>query len=126
MEFSDKEFFEDQKERNTDPYGSCVIRYTEGWADLMEAQMKEGKKLEDIAAEASHTADTEGITGFMYSIAVAVLSECWTYGEELRKWHNLKTQIRNEGEIANETGATLNPALLSVEQAVPYCQRIRK
>jgi len=32
----------------------------------------------------------------------------------LRKWHNIKTQIGNEGEKANASGGVLNPALLNI------------
>jgi hypothetical protein len=38
----------------------------------------------------------------------------WKHGEALRLWHNLKTQIRDEGEKANESGGVLNPACLSI------------
>lgn len=99
---------------NTDTYGAEIYRYAESWADLMEAQMKEGKLLSDIAEATSREADTSGITGFMYGAAVAVLSAFWRHGEDLRKWHNLDCQIGDEGEKANETGGVLNPALLSV------------
>ena len=67
----------------------------------------------DIAKEQSHLADTTGITGFMYSMAVGILAKCWTHGEELRQWHNLDSQIRNEGEKANKSGKVLNTALLN-------------
>ena len=70
----------------------------------------------DVANECSNEADTEGITGFMYGAAVSVLASCWEHGEELRRWHNLKTQIRDEGEKANESGGVLNPALLNIEE----------
>jgi len=33
---------------------------------------------------------------------------------ELRQWHNLKTQIKDEGEKANASGGVLNPALLTI------------
>jgi deoxyribonuclease V len=46
--------------------------------------------------------------------AMSILSQVWVHGEQLRRWHNLKTQIRNEGEKANESGGVLNPALLSL------------
>lgn len=78
--------------------------------------MEKGEKLEDVANECSNEADTEGITGFMYGAAVSVLASCWEHGEELRRWHNLKTQIRDEGEKANESGGVLNPALLNIEE----------
>ncbi|MDA8315367.1 MAG: hypothetical protein M0010_09365 [Actinomycetota bacterium] len=44
--------------------------------------------------------------------AVSVLASCWVHGEELRRWHNLDTQIGTEGEKANASGGVLNPALL--------------
>ena len=101
--------------KNQDPYGSGVVRYTERWAELMESRMATGEQLEDIAKETSHEADSEGITGFMYGCAVQALAYYWPYGEELRKWHNLDTQIGTEGEKANASGGVLNPALLNIE-----------
>lgn len=101
---------------NSDPYGSGIYRYAQKWAELMEAKIGGGQKLEDIADESSHEADTEGITGFMYGAAVSVLSQVWLYGERLRRWHNLATQLGNEGEKANQKdGAVLNPAILTIQ-----------
>ena len=59
------------------------------------------------AEEASHIADTEGITGFQYGCAVGILSQVWVHGEKLRRWHNLDRQIGNEGELANEKGGVM-------------------
>lgn len=114
MELKDADGWAKCKANNDDPYGACVVRYAERWADLMETEMASGAKLEDIAKETSHTADTEGITGFMYGAAVSILSGVWQHGEALRRWHNVKTQIKDEGDRANETGGVLNPALLSI------------
>lgn len=99
-------------EKNTDPYGACVMRYAEIWARIMEAKIAGGAALEDIAEEASRTADTEGITGFMYGCAVAMLARVWIHGEALRRWHNKAAQLGSEGDKANECGGVLNPALL--------------
>lgn len=107
--------YETYKSKNSDPYGSEVVRYGEAWANLMESKMDAGAKIADIAEPASHEADTEGITGFMYGCAVQALAHFWVHGEALRLWHNLKTQIGNEGEKANESGAVLNPAILNIE-----------
>jgi len=101
-------------EKNQDGYGSGVTRFAARWANMMEAEMAKGKKLKDIADKMSHKADVEGITGFMYGCAVSILSQVWTHGEELRRWHNKETQIGTEGDKANETGGVLNPALLCV------------
>jgi hypothetical protein len=99
---------------NTDPYGNAVFQYAEQWADLMEKRIASGESVGDVAKQTSHDADTEGITGFMYGCAVSILAEAWEHGEALRRWHNLDTQVGQEGEAANERGTTLNPALLGV------------
>jgi hypothetical protein len=99
---------------NSDGYGSCVVRYAARWANLMEKRIAEGKTIAECAKQASHDADVEGITGFMYGCAVSILAGAWAHGEELRRWHNLSTQLKNEGEKANESGGVLNPALLNI------------
>lgn len=125
--------WQEYRERNQDFYGQGIIDYAERWANLMEAKLEKiapqlpsprnaadseilQKMLGAIADPLSHKADTDGITGFMYGAAVSTLANVWEYGEELRRWHNLETQIGNEGEKANkEPGATLNPALLNIK-----------
>lgn len=101
-------------EKNQDSYGGRCYSYAADWARIMQGMMRRGATVSDCADEASHYADTDGITGFMYGAAVSILAHCWEHGEELRLWHNLKTQIGTEGERANESGGVLNPALLSI------------
>ena len=113
--------YADWKAKNADdPYGMRIFSYAEDWADMLEKQIAENSELtiqaviEKYADALSHTADTDGITGFMYGAAVSVLAQSWIHGDQLRRWHNLKTQIHHEGERANEEGKTLNPALLNI------------
>ena len=106
--------YKDWYDNNSEGYGRACFTYAEKWAEMMEEEIKNGKKLADIVKKLSHDADTEGITGFMYGIAVSILSLSWVYGEELRQWHNLETQIGDEGEKANKNGGVINPALLSI------------
>lgn len=113
MTFRDKDAWEKTVAANTDGYGSGVISFAERWARLMEGRMANGDTLEACAKEASLLANNEGITGFMYGCAVSILSKVWIHGEQLRRWHNLETQIGNEGEKANAGDGVLNPALLS-------------
>lgn len=101
-------------DKNDDSYGRTCFIYAEKWAELMEEAIESGQELKDIAEDLSYKANEEGITGFMYGVAVSILSFAWIHGEELRKWHNLDSQIGNEGEKANESGGVLNPALLSI------------
>lgn len=114
MEIRNAKEWQKWKDENTDPYGGECVRYAEAWADLMESRMIDGASVADVAKKASHDADTNGITGYMYGAAVAMLADVWKHGEELRKWHNIDTQIGTEGEKANKSGAVLNPALLNV------------
>lgn len=102
------------KAKQSDAYGARIFSYAEDWAKLMEAHMADGVALETCADADSHIADTDGITGFMYGAAVQVLAKSWIHGEQLRRWHNLKTQIKDEGEKANDAGTVLNPAILNV------------
>lgn len=101
-------------ENNRDPYGAAGYRFAARWANFMEREMAAGKALADIAKPTCREANDEGITGFMYGCAVGILSHCWEHGEELRRWHNLDTQIKDEGERANESGGVLNPAVLTI------------
>jgi len=115
MNLKDAAGWGEAKAANTDPYGGRVMSYAEDWANFMEREIAKGQTLEQCADRTSREADTDGITGFMYGAAVATLAAVWEHGDALRRWHNLKTQIGNEGEKANESGGTLNPALLNVE-----------
>lgn len=131
LKLKDAEKWQSYVDANKDSgYGEACVRYAEKWGRLMQKHMEELRvsisptyKLTAAHAEAfiktqadalSHTADDEGVTGFMYGAAVAMLSQCWIYGEELRRWHNLKTQLGSEGEKANESGGVLNPAVLTI------------
>lgn len=122
MQIKDTESWNDGLVNNAngriDDYGGSVYFFALHWANLMEAAIANDKKLEDIADETSSRADSDmgqyGVTGFQYGAAVSVLAKCWEHGEALRRWHNLKTQIGDEGEQANESGGTLNPALLNI------------
>lgn len=116
----DETMWQSWVDANSDGYGAAIMRYAEKWGRLMQVGMSTAANMAPtdwIAAnadECSHVADDEGLTGFMYGAAVSMLSQAWVYGEELRRWHNLKTQIKDEGERANESGGVLNPAMMTV------------
>ena len=116
MQFKNEDGWNLYVQNNGDSYGKACVDYARRWAELMESALASGAALTDIAVRTSHDADTEGMTGFMYGAAVAMLSQCWMHGEELRRWHNLETQLGKEGEAANESGGVLNPALLSINR----------
>lgn len=97
--------------KNSDPYGRAFFTYAERWAGMMEEKIEaseddEMKVIVDNAKQLSYEADTEGITGFMYGVAVSILSQCWGYGEFLRKWHNKDYGYDGDGVV--------NPAIITV------------
>lgn len=115
LRLKDSEAWRKTVAANDDPYGRAAVQFAEDWACLMQAEMDAGAALETCAEECERLpARVHGLTGFQYGCAVSLLSQCWKHGEELRCWHNLKTQIRDEGERANENGGVLTPALLSM------------
>ena len=100
-----------------DPYSKACVDFAEAWADAMEQRMDGGADLEQIANETCSEVDNRpgfGITGFMYGMVVTILADVWEHGETLRRWHNLETQMKNEGEKANERGSVLNPAIITL------------
>ena len=108
MEFSDEEAWQQAVSVNTDPYSQGIISFAERWARLMQAELANGKKLENIANTTSRKADTEGITGSMYGAAVHTLASSWKHGDQLRKWHN------KQYGISEDTEGTVNPAVITV------------
>lgn len=102
--------YKDWLDKNTDSYGRACFTYAEQWAEMLESKIEEigdtRKAITENAEELIHKADTEGITGFMYGCAVSILSQCWEYGEELRKWHNKEYNYEGDGVV--------NPAILTV------------
>lgn len=97
-------------ELNSDGYSRACFTYAERWAEILEKEIDENGDVRKIITEnaerLSHVADTEGITGFMYGCAVNILSQCWEYGEELRKWHNKEYSYDGDGVV--------NPAILTL------------
>lgn len=94
---------------SNDPYSARVVSYAEDWAVFMERLIAKGAKLEQIAEEASRSADTDGITGFMYGCAVEALATFWEHGDALRVWHNARFGV---SESADDS--VVNPAVVTV------------
>ena len=94
-----------------DSYSAGVVRYVERWAEQMQARIDVGSTVAEAAAATEHTADTEGITGFMYGCAVSALSKWWVHGESLRQWHNARYD--KSGKANATSGAVVNPAVLT-------------
>lgn len=97
-------------DKNTDHYGRACFTYAERWAELLEKKIDEigdaKKAIMEHADHLSREADVEGITGFMYGCSVNILSQCWEYGEELRKWHNKEYDYEGDGVV--------NPAVMTI------------
>lgn len=110
IEGKEKEY-KDWYDKNSDGYSRACFTYAERWGEMMEEKIEESsddimKVIVDNAYKLSNEADVEGITGYMYGCAVSILSQCWKYGEFLRKWHN--------GEYNYNGNGVVNPAILSI------------
>jgi hypothetical protein len=92
---------------NTDWYGRGVIKYAQVWATLMEKELATGASLFAVASPTSHEADTMGMSGFGYDLAVKLLVDCWEHGDALRRWHNREYDYTGPGVV--------NPALMTVQ-----------
>ena len=94
--------------KNSDPYGRACFTYAERWAGMMEEKIEasEDNEMKVIVDNAKQLSDEAGITGFMYGVAVRILSLYWEYGEYLRKWHNKDYGYDGDGVV--------NPAVITV------------
>ncbi len=90
IDLIDEACWQNNKDINSEGYGGAVMAYAERWARLMQIEIANGKKLEDVAGATSDEADLEGITGFMTGGAISILSHCWKYGKQLQRWYTSK------------------------------------
>ena len=114
MQIVKQKEYEQWKEVQEDAYEKRIFEYAEIWATSMEEAMKSGYRVEDIADELSKKADTDGITGFMYNIAVQILSKHWIHGDALRRWHNSQNLSPEQAKKANKKGGVVNTAILTI------------
>lgn len=97
IRLKDQDAWDKYKINNIDTYGARCVSYAEDWALLMQnhipidatADIVEAK-IAEIADETSNIADYDGITGYMFSAARAILKKCWVYGEQLSKYYSTK------------------------------------
>lgn len=104
--------YKDWFDKNSDLYGRRCFTYAEDWAEMLEKLIESSnedplKVIITYAEETSYKADYDGITGFMYGMVVNILSQCWEYGEFLRKWHNKEYGYDGDGVV--------NPAILTID-----------
>lgn len=114
MQIVKQKEYEQWKGVQEDAYEKRIFEYAEIWATSMEEAMKSGYRVEDIADELSKKADTDGITGFMYNIAVQILSTHWIHGDALRRWHNSRNLSPEQAKKANKKGGVVNTAILTI------------
>lgn len=105
--------YKDWYNKNLDPYSHACFTFAERWAELLEEVIENSddkpvKVIIDNADKLSYKADTEGITGAMYGMAINILALCWEYGKELSQWHNNKYNYTGNGIV--------NPSVLTVSK----------
>lgn len=112
IKIGQEELYTNWKNKNKDFYGHACFEYAERWANLLEEKINVSpNEAENIiikhAKKLSYEANTESITGFMYGCAVSILSQCWEYGEYLRRWHNNEYDYEGYGVV--------NPAIINIK-----------
>lgn len=95
--------YDEYKAKNYDEYGSCVVRFAERWAGLMETRIKQGAKVADIAKAMSHKADTERISGAAFSFAVESLGWYWIHGVEVMAWYKAEQRKVYGNDVCEHT-----------------------
>ena len=97
-------------------YETATVEMAAAWADEMEAQMKAGCQLEDVAYDSFGKIQRDA-TSFQWGVTVLILSEVWQadYAERLRRWFNERVACGSEGEEANDKGQILDPTSLSFD-----------
>lgn len=109
IQLANPERWEELVKSNTDSYGAGIMKYARLWGKLMQRRMAEtGLSVAEVAEQASYDADIMGMSGFGYGCAVQALVECWSHGEELRRWHNAQYGHSGEGVV--------NPAVLVIRE----------
>jgi hypothetical protein len=119
VKVKDRKAYEDWKDKQrghddpmADAYGLACFSYADRWATMMEAEMAANPDVDfgEMAKRLSHEADVEGITGFIYGMAVGILSECWVEGDLLRRWHNKRHGVADD----KLDDGVVNPAVLTI------------
>lgn len=91
------------RESQKDMYMRGIFQFCVAWANKMEEKILNGAILADIAkdseAECYKDDPSLDLTGYMYSCAVSLLSDCWVYGDDLRDWHNKKYGYSGDGVV---------------------------
>ena len=89
-----------------DAYFKGILTYTERWADLCEQRSEDGDLTDEIIKQASDDADIDGITGYMYGVAVRFLWQYWIHGDQVALWHN------RQYDVDTIEDGIVNPAIL--------------
>lgn len=99
---------------NKDPYGKCCVDVAREVMRLMDKASDNPIDANKLVSAADENLKA-GITGYMAGAVASMVSVCHERGEMFRRSWNLKCQIGDEGERANEGGSgVLNPALLTI------------
>jgi len=126
MQLSDVKRWQEAEAVNTGPYGRAVVTFARAWAEAMERRLAAlpspfvEHAVELVAEPAMDDArrlrpPSEGLTGFQFGCVIDLLAAAWPRGKELQRWHNACMAPPDEANRASDAGATINPALLTVD-----------
>jgi len=114
MPIIDKESWDKCVIKNSDPYGGTCCAVARRAMEILDEEPGDFDA-HKLLCRADEESGAGGITGFMAGAAASMISTYHSRGEEFRAKWNIDNQIGTEGEKANESGGTLNPALVTME-----------
>lgn len=79
--------------RNADPHSRTCFLVAKHWAEMMEAAIADGEKIELCAHRTLMSINKlpvshGGMTNAQYIMILRLLGRAWSHGEELLAWHN--------------------------------------
>jgi len=116
MPITDSQKWNDYVSKNNDSYGGCCVNVAREVMRLLDEQPAVDFDPATLITQADTNVKAGGITGFMAGAVAHMVSVCHSRGKEFQEKWNVKYQIGDEGKKATETGATLNPALMSFKR----------
>ncbi len=90
MELKNEKAWNNIINHNLDSYGKRIYQYAQKWAELMENEIKNGKKVKEIANKTRKLINIGKMTFYMRRRAIDILIICWKHGQDLWEWQKME------------------------------------
>ena len=113
MPITNQKLWDEYEDKNKDPYGGCCVNVAREVMRILD----QGKPFDphQIICDVDKNIDAGGITGFMAGAVAQMVARCHSRGDEFNDKWNAHYGIAKE----DARGATVNPAILTIETEEP-------